>query len=378
MTIETKTFIIDADSHIEDHPAIWDYLEPEYAHRKPLAVNVGELITHNTSRNYVWMIDGEMFPKLMGYGASCHGSPPVTDFAKAKPINVESQAITDVNERLKSMDAVKLDVSVIYSTLFLQPLTNDLMYEAALMRAFNSFMADACAKAPDRLKWVAPVPMRHPEEAIKEMRRVKELGAVGVMILGTAGDVLLHDRRFDPFYAEAEKLGMPVTVHVGWAHTGLHKSCESAGTAMILAFELSMVMGFYSFVGGGILDRFPDLKVGFIEGGADWFPSLLNRMEHWYDTPTAQPWQAKKRPLEYIRDHQLYFTCEGDEKDLPRFLEIVGADRVLGSADFPHVHFEGGKLGETFDEIRERDDITQEAKDLMYGPNAIKFYGLEI
>lgn len=375
---QVKTFIIDADSHIEDHPIIFEnYLEPEYKHRIQ-ALNLGNLITHNTDRNYAFMVDGEMRPKLLGYGATVHGALPLTNFAKNKPISVESQAITDVEARLSSMDAVKLDVSIVYSTLFLQPLTKDLMFEAALMRAFNSFMADTCAKSNGRIKWVAPIPIRHPQEAIKEMKRVKELGAVGVMILGTAGDTLLHDRMFDAFYAEAEAMQMPVCVHVGWAHTGLHNSCDAPGTSMILAFELSMVMAFYSFVGGGVLDRFPNLKVGFIEGGADWFPSLVNRMEHWYDTPTAQPWLAKKRPTDYLRDCQLYFTCEGDERDLPRFIELVGADRVLGSADFPHVHFEGGKLGETFDEIREREDVSEETKQLMYGPNAIKFYGLEI
>ena len=371
-----KSLIVDADSHIEEHPDIWDYLEPEYEHRKPQAVYVGDMIKHNPDRDYVWLIDGEMYPKLIGSGATCHGTPPLTEFAKNKPVNVESQAITNVKERLKSMDAVDLDISVIYPTLFLQPLTNDVKYEAALMRAYNNFISDKCREAPNRLKWVATIPLRSITEAVDEIKHAKQLGAVGVMVLGTAGDTLLHDKRFDPVYQEAEKLNMPICVHVGWAHSGLLKSCDAASTSMMLSFELSMVKGFYSFVSGGIFDRFPNLKVSFIEGGAEWFPTMLARMEHWFDTPTAQPWLAKKRPTEYLRDHQIYFTCEGDEPNLAGFIELVGPDRVLGSADFPHVHFEGGRLSKTFDDIRKRDDISEETKSLIFGKNSLNFYNI--
>ena len=92
------------------------------------------------------------------------------------------------------------------------------------------------------------------------------------MLLPTAGNVLLHDRRFDKLFGYFEESGLPVCVHVGWSHDGIRESCDFPAASFILNFEMSMVMGFFSFLGGGILDRFPNLEVAFLEGGIGWYP----------------------------------------------------------------------------------------------------------
>ena len=139
----------------------------------------------------------------------------------------------------------------------------------------------------------------------------------------------------------------------------------------------TIVFGFFSFLGGGILDRFKSLKVGFLEGGASWFPTVLDRMDKWRVTPAAEVWPAEKAPIDYLREREIYFTVEGDEANLPAFVDLIGADRILGAADFPHTHYAGGKLGEAFGSIRERDDVPDAHKDLIFGPNAMRFYGLK-
>src|SRR5437879_2373413 len=306
--------IIDADSHIEDNDEIWENLDPEYRDRRPHILEVGNIISERPERNYVWFVDGDIFPKLMGYGATCYGTPAITDFGKRKPISVGAQDLTDVTARLKAMDDNHVDVSVLFSTLFLQPVSKDTMYEAALMRAYNTYMAGKVAESKGRLQWAAPIPLQVPSEAVRELRRARELGAIGIMLLGTAGNVLLHDRRFDPVWQAAQELSIPLCVHVGWAHPGLHDTCESPASGLILAFDLSMVMGFFSFLGGGILDRFPGLKVLFVEGAIDAYPLALQRMALWYETPTAQPWPARHPANDYLKNCAVYFTCEGDEE----------------------------------------------------------------
>ena len=200
---EKKHPFIDADSHIEDHDGIFDHLDRAYWHRRPKIVHIGDMIAHRTQRNYAWLIDGEMRPKMQGYQASCHASPIVTDYAKLKPVSTAIQGILDVDAYCAKMDEIQLDVATIYSTLFLQPLTRDPLFEAALMRSYNSWMAETCAKKPTRLKWAALLPMRLPDQAVKEVHRAKALGATSLMVLGTVGSVLLHDRRFDPVWAAA-------------------------------------------------------------------------------------------------------------------------------------------------------------------------------
>ncbi|HHW39257.1 MAG TPA: amidohydrolase [Bacillales bacterium] len=367
--------IIDSDAHLSEHPAIWEYLDNEYADRKPQAINIGSHSKHYPNRTHVWLIDGELAPKLDGRASFAMSTPPM-GYEKSKGISLESQALTDVQERLKSMDMLGIDVAVVYTTLFLHPLTEDVMYEAALIRAFNDFMADVCKNSDGRIKWVAPVPMRNPLEAVKEVKRVKELGAVGIMVLGSVGDTLLHDRSFDPIYAEAEQLSLPICVHIGWAHSSLHQSSDSPATSFILPFELSTVMGLYSFLGGGILDRFPRLKVGFIEGGSIWYSTLVKRMEFWYSTPSAKSWISKKSPTAYLKEHDIYFTCEGDKQELQSLLEIVSDDRLMGFTDFPHTHFKDGKLATPFDNIKESTEICESLKEKLLWKNAKNFYNL--
>lgn len=222
------------------------------------------------------------------------------------------------------------------------------------------------------------MPLRAPQEGVKEVRRAKALGASAITITGTAGDILLHDRRFDPVWAEIQDQGMPLCIHVGWTHDGIGASCDSPAAGFILNFELGIVFGLFSFLAGGILDRFPRLRIAFIEGGADWFPTAVGRMEKWRKTPTAEVWPAEKGPMEYLREREIYFTVEGDEDTLVDFVNFVGVNRILGAADFPHVHYEGGKLGEAFGDIREREDISDSDKDLIFGANALNFYGYKV
>ncbi len=80
------------------------------------------------------------------------------------------------------MDKLGVEIQVIYPTLFLVYLTDDPKLETALCRAYNRFIADACAKAAERLKWVAILPLRDIEASLVEMKWAKEQGAVGVFL----------------------------------------------------------------------------------------------------------------------------------------------------------------------------------------------------
>jgi uncharacterized protein len=367
---------IDSDSHIEEHDGVFDYLDKEYQHRRPAIINIDGLVKHRPTRNRVWLIDGEIRPKLFGNNPSCYATPPTSDFAKQKPVSVSVQGLMNPDEYVDCLKNIDLDVAVIYPTLFLHPLTQDPLFEAALMRSYNTYMAKQYGQHPTRIKWGALIPLNAPMEAVAEIKRVKALGASSIMVLPAAGTLLLHDRMFDPIYAEMVKQNIPLAIHVGYAHQGINNSCQEVAAALVLNFEMSMMFGLFSVLAGGILDRFPELKIGFLEAGAVWLPTFLDRADKWRLTPTAEVWPAKKAPLEYIRDHEVYFTIEGDEDNLLDFIKLVGANRIIGSADFPHVHYEGGKLGETFSSIKDRSDLTIAEKQLILSKNAQQFYNI--
>jgi predicted TIM-barrel fold metal-dependent hydrolase len=137
------------------------------------------------------------------------------------------------------------------------------------MRSYNTWISDACKTAPDRLKWGAVMPLRNVRAAAEELKRTKDMGAVTAIIYGTVGEKLLDLPEFNPFFAEAERLNFSVSAHTGWSHPGLKASGTTIMAAHAVTFTLPLLLGFYGVVAGGVLDRFPKLKISFLEAGAD-------------------------------------------------------------------------------------------------------------
>ena len=369
----TRCFTVDADSHVEECEETWSFLEPPYSERPPLVVDKRGA-PGLTIQDAFWVIDGRVLPRLRGRGATVYATPPVSTLAYMKPFSVESQTLTDVSQRIADLDRAGLDVQVLYPTIFLERLTDDDGYQTALMRSYNTWLAGKCAQAPDRLKWAGVMPMHNVHNAIAELRRTRELGAVCAVTYGTAGETMLHEPRFDPFWAEAARLGVPVVVHTGWSHPGLLQSGTDVFAAQIVGFTLPVLMAFFSFLGGGILDRHPDLRVCFLEAGADWLPYMIQRMDQYYGVDARAQWArlASEPPSAYLKRGNVYFTCEGDEKLLPTVLEWLGEEQMMASADMPHMEARENSL----QDIAERDDLTAAQKRKILGENARRFYRL--
>lgn len=365
--------VIDADSHVMEGERAWDHLPQEFEPRRPRPITV-ENAPHLGNLNAYWLIDGQTICRPYGKGAAVVGSPTTSAHARKKRFSIPSQELTDVEARLRDLDAFGIDVQVLFPSIFLVPLTDDPAFETALIRSYNRFMAEACRQRSDRLKWAAVLPMRDARAAVEEVSAGKDQGAVAVMTFGTVDHRMLHSPEFDPVWEAASRAGMPVSVHVGWSYPALRQSCEGLFAADNISFTLPLLMGFFSFTGGGILDRFPDLRVAFLEGGADWVPYFVQRMDHYYGAFAANSWGIlpKRRPSEYLRDRQIYLTCEADEQLLPQVLDFVGEDRIMVSADMPHAEARESAV----EELRGRADLSEKVKAKILFENPVRFYNL--
>jgi uncharacterized protein len=364
--------VIDSDSHVMETEETWAFLEPEFQSRRPQVVHAPDA-PQGSPVDAFWLVDGQIQPRLLGPGARFTGTPISSTFARTKRYSQASQCLSDVNARLRDMDAVGWDVQVIFPTVFLVSLAEDPRLEAALMRSYNTWISGIVAQAPERLKWMAVLPLRAPEQAVAEVRAAHERGAVGVAVYGTAGARMLHEPEFDPVWAEAERLELPVGVHTGWSHPGLTESGTSFLPGIVVGFTLPVLLGFLSFTAGGILDRFPGLRVGFFEAGADWLPYWVQRMDQYWTVATwAAPGhpRSQRAPSEYLTTGRVYLTCEGEERLLPQVLELAGEDYVMVSGDMPHVEARENVV----EEIRERTDVTEATKAKLLGANAARFF----
>jgi hypothetical protein len=277
---------------------------------------------------------------------------------------------------LRALDKGGMETAILYPTLGLfMSFLRDRGWAVALCRAYNSFMHEEFIKADPRLKAVALLPVQDPDAAAGELRRaVRELGHVGAM-LAADGTHLLGDERFTPVYEEAQRLGVMLGVHASGSHLG------GAGVDLfprfIQAHTCSHAFGqmrqLTSMVFEGVPERFPELRIAFLEAGCGWAPYWMERMDDEYAKRRAEAPALRKTPSEYIRGGTIYFSCEADEWLLPQALRLVGEDQIVYASDFPH--WDNTYPG-SLDEIRTRGDLADAQKRKVLGENARRLYGL--
>jgi predicted TIM-barrel fold metal-dependent hydrolase len=225
------------------------------------------------------------------------------------------------------MDELQVDVQVLYPTVFLRPFTTKPEVELALCRSYNRWLADIWKEGRGRLRWVAVLPLLTMEKALAEARWAKENGACGIFIRGLEGDRLLSDSYFFPLYEEASRLDMPVCVHSATGSFAVHDFFERE--CGFNKFKLAVVGSFHSIIFENIPQRFPNLKLGFIEVSAQWIPYALHDI--------ARRWQRRGKSLakDVLRENRIYVACQTDD-DLPYVLQYAGPDNLVIGSDYGH------------------------------------------
>ena len=372
--------VYDADAHVEECADTFSdaYLDPAFRSRRP------QIVGNNGQPH--WLIDYNVFPRFSGPGAQSLGTPTSLDgqpsiYTKMKPESIDILEMRDVPGRIAHMQSEDIDLQVLYPTLFLAyNLTPDPALAAALCSSYNRWLADVTSGHQDRLKWVAVANLADVGLAVQELRRAKELGAVGVMIGGTAGDTLLSDPSLLPFFAEAEAQQLPVAIHVAWSSPSFNGLFHDLYSSTLIPFVMPVMIGFISIVGTGILDRFPGLRVGFFEASCQWLHFVTDRMDHRWDfvhtvrklgVPATPP-GAKERSLEYVRRGSVFVSIEVEDRLLPQAIELVGARQLLFGSDMPHNDRERWSART----LREREDVSAADKEAILYDSARAFYGM--
>lgn len=371
--------VIDADGHVEENTVTFSdkYFDPAFRSQRPHVIGMNGLA--------YWMIDEQLFPRRVGRGCNNLGTPvsyqgKPTKHAARKPDTVESMELSDLGARLNIMDEEGLFIQVLYPTLFLaSPLSCNPAYVTAMCNAYNRWLGDILS-ANDRLKWVGVVNLDDASAAARQVSECQRLGAVGIMILGTAGDRLLDDPSLLPFYEAVETAGLPLAVHVGWACPAINNLYSHIYPSGVIAFLMPVLMGFVSLISGGILDRFPNLRVVFLEAGSLWIHFILERLQHRFQHSGKNLSQVVSRTapiqalptMDYVRKGNLYFSAEVEDALLPQVLDLVGEGQILFGSDMPH----GDRERFAAKMLTDRPDLTASAKQHILETNPARFYGL--
>ena len=251
----------------------------------------------------------------------------------------------DGPSQVLAMDKEGIDIAVLFRTSPLQ-CDDDLDPEFAndLCRAWNDWVADFCKADPKRLRPSALITLHDVDLAVDETRRaVTELGAIGLSLVPEpANGRHIHDRYYDPVWREAEKLGVPICFHpAGSPNTEQvvrrfkgHPNDVVLMPAFRNPIELMLAVG--SFCAGGVLERFPRLRVAFLEGNCGWLPWALYRLDERWELKkdyTSEPLSMK--PSDYFL-RQCFISVDVEENLVGDVIKRIGEDNIVISTDYPH------------------------------------------
>ncbi|MGB5967876.1 MAG: amidohydrolase family protein [Spirulinaceae cyanobacterium] len=359
--------IIDADAHVFEPLDMWqEYLEPAYKSFAPspdMKIK-GEPIYDKASQEIV-----------------THWSEQVT---KAHPMAKVNGFTNELH--LMTMYQMGIDVSFIYPTLGLAIQSIDTMtpqVAGAFARAYNNWLQDFCSYEPRKLQGIGIVNRHAPEEMVAELHRIAKMGWTAVCLRpNPVKGKLLSDSAYEPFWQECEELGIAVGIH-----EGTHGRLPSAGadrfdTRFALrscSHPIEQMMALLALIEGGVLERYPKLKVGFLESGCGWLLYWLWRLDEEYE---CHHWEVKDRvkmkPSEYFR-RQCFVTFEPSESYLGEIIKYIGSDNLLFGSDYPHIHW---RVEEEEPELLDINALLQEqlpkaAMQKILWDNPARFYGLK-
>jgi aminocarboxymuconate-semialdehyde decarboxylase len=246
-----------------------------------------------------------------------------------------------VDQRIAAMDAQGIDMASLSINSFWYD--KDREVAAKICQIQNEALAELCARHPDRFVAFASVALQHPDLAAEQLEQgVKKYHLRGAAIGGSCAGKELSDPAFQPFWAKAEALGVPVFIHPqpSGAPTELKQRLQGNGyLENVIGNPLETTIALSHLIFDGTLDRFPRLKIIAAHGGG-FLPSYAGRSDHGC---LALPERCaggtygpiKKKPTEYLK--QLYYdTMVFTPEALRHLAAEVGVSQLVVGSDAPY------------------------------------------
>lgn len=268
------------------------------------------------------------------------------------PTLKDAQTYTwDAHARLKLMDEHGIYAQILYPNVAgfgggNYKYQDDPELMLLCVQAYNDWLTEWSSAAPKRLIPQMVLPFWDIDLCIKEMARAAKLGHTGIVMCGEPEyfDMpVLTDPRWDPFWAAAQDMDLPINFHVGsgdFAPMKLVHASKGINAGLIAAgvvFHVNNASQMGQIIGGGICHNFPRLKFVSVESGIGWIPYALASMDwQWKNSnPRDDHPEWDLLPSEYFK--RQFYGCFWHEIDtLPSSIELLGADNVLFETDFPH------------------------------------------
>jgi len=277
---------------------------------------------------------------------------------------------------LRAMDAFGIDYSVMFPTAMLSlGLHPQPEFEVSLAWAYNRWLSERVLADQPRIKSLLYLPFNHPEACYEMVKEFAGKPGVAGFMITTVRYKPVHDNAYMKTYRAIEEAGLPIAFHAGF-NSG-DRNFEQANrfiTVHALGFTFYNMLNIFNWVVNGLPERFPKLKVIWLESGLAWLPFVMQRMDNEYMMRTSECPALKKLPSEYITD--MFYGCQPMELTansgmLEQTFKFIKAEtQLLYASDYPHWDFDSPSV------IYDLPFLSEAQKRAILGGNAQRVFNL--
>ena len=372
--------LISADSHVIEPPDLWwNALGSKFGDRTP------RLLDEYKGEQGSFFYSGYLGAPVQRVRI------PLSSETEAAAYEAEEKGMGavgyDPEVRVRFQAEASMDAEVMNPTTMLGVMRNpDVPVLQACSEVFNDWMAEFISYDPQRLVGIGVIPMYDVAWAVEELNRTLNKGLNGPMINCQPPDGCppYRDPVYDKFWAAAEEAGVPITLHIltGRVVDALflarigqtpEETSANPGLWIDLFIEIQTVLA-NDFIYGGILDRFPNLKVLCSEFEVSWIPGFMARLDQIEDVaPRLNLPKLNMKASDYMKTRVFHGFIDDTAAELA--IPYVGVDRILWGSDFPHIRSIGLDAQSTL--YQQLQSFSEEDQAKLVGENAVKVFGLE-
>jgi predicted TIM-barrel fold metal-dependent hydrolase len=339
-----------------------------------------------------WVADeeGMLARRAEHTGAAIYGDEALEEFGGEKAVvHGGMDGAWDSKRRLAELDQDGIVAEVIFpggSIQTVSPFGAGLMtyqYEQPAdvwwegCRCYNRWLADFCREAPGRRAGVGLITVDDIEQAVDEVRWLREHDVFGGIVLpvDTNGHPYYNHPRYEPLWAVCEDLDMPVHTHSGWTPN----YGNLPGSLGIFLYEIGWYAHrpFHHLIWSGAFERHPRLKFVMTEQGATWIVPALAQLDGQYELPMFKHMRRElpRKPSEYFARNG-YIGAAFLDGDAAAMRHRIGVDKLMWGSDYPHMEGTWPHTQQALEAALAevpKDEVSQ-----VLGATAAKVYGFDV
>ena len=237
-------------------------------------------------------------------------------------------------QRIADMDSLGVDVHVLSTSGYFYNYEKDAETITKMSREANDHVSQLTKDYPTRFAGLANLPMQDVNASVAELERsMTQLGLKGAMIGDHVNGKTYDDPEFLPLWKAAEELGAMLLIHQSGG-TVVNPRSSKYHLPNSIGNLADRTVTFAAFVYGGVMDKYPDLRVCLSHGGG-YVCFGIGRMDRGWQVRSEARVNIQKPPSAYLRN--FYYDClTHDESALRMIIDTVGVDRVLFGTDWPY------------------------------------------